>query len=289
MVKWTFIFTSGRYGWSESWYQSLSDIPLTLPTEINEVAFKSAAIRSVGVVLKAIRCSMMHETNKSFLFLPHPGVNQIWPSSPNLDNDLVNTSLAVAGRFTNTLKSIRLIRGLPDSEVSFDDKARPVFSGWLRNAVNAYFGAVKIADLRMRSIVRAGSAPQFTPIRISLIKPTALNNTTATLILDGSILPAPVVGDLLQFKGKKIGDQLAGFPLQAEVLEVKNTGVLQEIVIPYRMRSADPFPPAGAYVYLVNWNYPGLISWELKDFRSRATGRPFDLRRGRRPTAFHRQ
>lgn len=272
--KITFMFSSGKYGWSESYYCNQTDLAsafvaaqplantrsrlLSLPSRMDFLRISDAAnIRVANLV--AVGAGTQN-----------PLTTSTWVSAS--DQPYNAALINVLGNQLGTGRKV-YIRGNPDNLFDAVDPTNADAQQW-----NALFesyrsvlsgaGAFQIKVRTNKSLNELKSATAWT----NLAAPSPFSAVT----LESNFSVPPVVGNYLIFYGSGLNPR----PGAMRILDI-TPGSSPIYIVNYNVPNTFT-GPQNAKLAVFGANFTGISDCQFERFTRRATGRPFGLSRGRR-------
>lgn len=266
-----FIFEYGKTGWSEIWYRQASDPPSAASFTSAQIA-KFMLIRNDQAMLRAVRVNDVAVPRSSFL--------QIYnATNVNLSNPVEGTGepsqVAILAYVTTVTGGKRplLLRGLGDLEIERDTAGNPIWNAAVLANLASYNNAAKLMGLQVQTLSPASNLNPDRPI--SQFAPVT-GDTNSTLVTFSG-LAMPDNGRVIFHKVSR--NDLPGMQGVLPYVVMAPT----QIKVPIIWRNAAPLLPGGASTLrLVQYTYSTVDQILPEDVRSKKTGRPSLLARGRR-------
>lgn len=260
-----FFFRQFKQGWTETWYWTGTDLA-SAGAAAQAAVIHIMAPRSTDTVLDAFKVVQVDP--------PIPRVSLRIPSGQTGSRafggeDVVTSSALMTANFNDNTQKPYLVRGLADGDVLRD----PV-TGAPTPTPNLI---VTLAD--MATGLRAGG---FTGRRQSAAFPLQIvvqlgpNANFGFTDINVIGLVGISLFDIVHFRGVPLV-QVPWLRGNWTVWGLTAT----TISIQYPWKLATVIHPSSMLVQKVGYTYPGFLGWAFQDFRSRKTGRPTSLTRGR--------
>ncbi len=276
-----YFFTQFSRGWTETWYFTSTDLP-SATSSATTVAAPLAACRSEDTVLTGLRVvqvnpSLPRVTLTRALNFPGLSPHVTATGVPSEFADVVTSAAMMSCKFQDGTKKTIMLRGLEDTDLARDFIGNPKPSPRLFGALQTLGLVLFNSGAEIRHYLRPG-----TSYAIASVSP----NVTVTSRTDlNSSVVVPAIPD-----GTAI--RVTGVPL-------KDLPWLKGIWVPIKFAAngftlAYPVPSGtlvltpNMKVWILEYAYSPLASgatpggsFELSDFRTRKTGRPTSVPRGR--------
>jgi len=268
-IKTTFIFNSGRNGWTESWYQDGSQLSGARQPALT-VAAKRDNLVGIGGTLEAIRNTTVDKPKKSVVFASGLPIGTDPPNADTPWNGILARVYSTNGDYSRNVY------------------LRCPVDGWINRLANGTFNPN--ATNALPAFTAFISALTGAAFRFSARDKTGDGGTLRTVTQfekDGATnrLKANVVGSTIGPGGYVTFSEVTGLGAKAftkgkhKVKSNTGTVVETETIIP-----ADIFPtswsPGKLRDYLIT--YPLVGTGEILRVTKRDTGRAFFVTRGRR-------
>jgi hypothetical protein len=285
VYKLAFIYKQFNQGWTETFYQNTGSI--TNATSLGAILVPFlAATKSIHTQIQAFRATQVQPSGQRISFL-QPLDSIFGQRADNAANQEFEQSVPDAmeirlfgaqGTFGRTF----LWRGLAEPDV-WKDPASGVgrFSAGLRTAVGQLVQSLQNNTFQL-PIQPAGN--QKFPVSSMAADPVNVGETTATLIPAN---PGIAVGQVVRFQGVPVKN----LPwLKGNWTVVRVSGAQQQQVnirFTYQQMGVPSF--AKMTVSVQSPNYSAISGSTILDLRSRKTGRPLSLTRGKSRGVRYRQ
>jgi hypothetical protein len=277
----SFIFQAGSLGWSEQWYRQWSDSLKSLALDYVQPAWVAnfLAPRASGVIFKALRCNDVANPRSSFLLTA--GVDSGGFGQRNLNTGEQPQVAALGYGVTGTGKHRPvMLRGLIDSQVNRDASDNWIPDPALMTALQQWANATYAKSHQVQILV--GPTQQNPDRQVVQMAPSATDPGITRITYDSAISLVqglPIIMHQIP-RGKYPGYQ---GPLPA--LNVTATTV--DVPVEWRL-PGNVAPLRTTTVRHVEYTYEVLIDVRFNDLRTKRTGRPINLPRGRRPAVHYR-
>lgn len=270
IYKHTLFFRFGAYGWSESFYRSISGETPDFPTErlaCGRLADKRKKLLTEHCSIEYLRIAMVDSQpiQSDIVALNGVDVPQAIGDKGDSNDDPESALIVRAQNATRTRKKLLYLRGFEDEsiwrrgEIGLTAEFTRRFRDWARQLQVDQFGWL------------AAKAPTVKPVT----SVTSEENGLVTIVTDAGLFPNGVIGKTVVVRGKDLkGCTNLNGALTVRVLNGSSCRTIREIPI---------FP----------WTGEGTLRFSEKEFvpisealviraGSRKVGRPSYLSRGRR-------
>ncbi len=275
--KLSFIFESGKCGFSETWYTDETDPKISTQFG-NATLLKFMGLRGNGVILRAIRSSDLSTPRLSYLRIVNL-TTAILGGNTTETNDLPQAAILSYVTVVGGRRRPLLTRGLADSYVAYDNSGIRIFSGQFLSQFAQYVNGLKIMQLRIRTLDKAdGGNPERQVI--GLAPAGTSSNSTAVTFAGADIAD----GSRVIFHG--LSRQLfPGFTGPLPIARVNATS----FVVPVKWNfPGTSYAPVQTTVRAAFYSLGQIDTIIPEDFRSKKVGRPSLLSRGRRAALKYR-
>jgi hypothetical protein len=269
-----FFFSQFKQGWTENWYIDQNTMSLAV-AQASTLAPYLVAPRSIHTVLDSARVVQVNPPLPRKGTLVPLGLAGTRPDvlitlNPNEQEDIVQTCAFMAAVFNDGAKRSVMLRGLSDNDVTRDalsGKGTP--SPPLVNTLNTLSSALAFNNWEMR---------HYSPVDVpfSVYKVDADPANAQFTRITGPGIPPFASLDTIHFTGVP----LPTLPWLKGQWVVK-AGTATSLSIGFVYPLGAPVLPLRMFAYESIYVYTNFVSWVFRDFRSRKTGRPTVLTRGR--------
>lgn len=269
-----FFFSQFKQGWTENWYIDKTSIGGAVASS-QTLAPILISPRTVHTTLDAVRVVQVNPP------LPRKGVltplnlvgsrqDTIFGTTPNEAEDVAATCAFMAASFFDGSKRSVMLRGLADNDVARDPlTGRGTPSGPLNTLLNVLSGQLFLDAWEMRHY-----SPVDVPFQVFKVDADPANPQYTRITGPG--VPPYAIGDTIHFTGVP----LPTLPWLKGQWIVK-AGSANSLSIAYVYPLGAPTTPLRMFAYESIYVYTPYVSWTFRDFRTRKTGRPTVLTRGR--------
>lgn len=271
-VKVVFFITSGRQGWSETYYLNAGDLNSAFATSLI-LASKRSLLMASPVVIDYVRVSDNNNNRNSRLVGVGTGTPYPMPAGGYTSQaDRPETAGLVACFDTaNNVQRPLWIRGNPDNAYDAAAPGNPDQALW-QTRLSSFLGELVSSHYQILERTRLGEGGIERPV-LAVAPDWTLNETALTT---DTAIPGLKGGDLLILYGMR------GFSPTPGVVKVKNVQSAGLVInVHWVPNKPTPFS-GGATIVVYNSSYHDITATAFVRFANRQTGRPFGVPRGRR-------
>lgn len=281
-MKVTLFYNQNNRGWTETWFASGEDPPLTLNAALKNIFAKAIYFRSALTTLEWVRFSVVGKPQRVNSFRLSNVVSA--QTSSTVGPDVVSTDALWKIITQNYARRTISLRGLVDNSVL----RNPVTGAFeptpgLVAQVDAYLNAVYATGWQMQVTQTPQNTPGLPSARVTTISRDLVDNTKSYVTLSAALVGL-IVGDKLRVYGKIDPKKLPLFPKHPTVLAI-DPGPPFKVQIAYELPSDASVTPDTMQATKLIYNYPTIFDWAFQALSKRDTGRPFGSSRGRRSAA----
>jgi hypothetical protein len=278
-----FFFNSFRQGWTEQWYVSGSSLdsaaaafsalsPAIIDFRSTDTTLTVGRVVQVPDYVSGVP-NVLPRISRTIIF-NRSGARGPVTGPPQQGQDIVSTAAMMTAQFNDGTSRPLMIRGLEDSDTVINaitgvPQPDPSLVGGLVN----YQGAL-ITNL----VVERRFDPTIATYQVMEVS----KDPTQSGVTQFTMLQVPQVTFPLRTVVRFTGVPKTKLPWLKGIWPIVSSAP-NTFDIAYGFNLASPVFPSAMKVQVVGYTYPAFLAWTFRDFRTRQTGRPIGLTRGRAP------
>jgi len=279
-IKLTFFYNQYKQGFSETYYQNVTNPALAINTMSPQLLTSMTSFRSNATLLYAIRGQQIESPFRSYTKLIRGAYQGGSVSGGDEGPDVVGTTAVLQLVSEEATKRRLFLRGLPDQYVIRDAFGNDVFIGTFKTAVQKMVAQFIGNGFAIRKQTRPPIGG-LAYARVPLLSSDPANARFTRVIYDVTAGFTPIVGGKVVFKGMPSGS-LPNFPRVATVVTNVVVGAVGTLTVLYGLPGGLTVNPTKMVVSNLVFAYEVITEFTFERFSAHKTGSPFGRLAGRK-------